>query len=114
MNLAPDDTVSHWLQEFVPDPDNFDWDEGNIRKNLKHGYSSEQVESLFWQTEYIFAGKIIEPAHDEWRGLILGLMEGGRATALIFTRRGEKIRPISCRPMRENEWRFYEKRIQKD
>jgi len=114
MKLTRDNAVAHWLQNFIPDPDNFDWDEGNVRKNLKHGYSSEQIESLFRQTEYIFAGKIIEPSHDEWRGLILGLTEGGRTTALIFTRRGEKLRTISCRPMRKNERRFYETTTQKD
>jgi hypothetical protein len=57
MQLAPDNSVAIWLQDFVPDRDSFDWDEGNIRKNLKHGYSSEQIESLFWQTERKFASK---------------------------------------------------------
>ena len=108
MKFETDNWVARWLQGFVPNPDNFDWDDGNIRKNLKHGYSSVEIESLFWQTEYLFAGKIIEPVHDEWRGLVLGLTDGGRETVLIFTRRGEKIRPISCRPMRKNERRLYE------
>ncbi len=109
MKFEPDKPVADWLQDFIPDSDNFDWDEGNIRKNLKHGYSFEQIESILWQTQFVFAGKIVEPTHDEWRGLILGLTETGKPTALIFTRRGEKFRPISCRPMRNNEWRFYEK-----
>ncbi|MBK8871265.1 MAG: BrnT family toxin [Elusimicrobia bacterium] len=113
MRLKTDESAAQWLHDFVADPENFDWDEGNIRKNLKHGYSAEQIESLFLQTEYIFAGKIIEPAHDEWRGLVLGLTEGSRMTALILTRRGEKIRPISCRPMRKDERRFYENTTQK-
>jgi uncharacterized DUF497 family protein len=112
MKLEADDSVVKWLQDFIPDSDHFDWDEGNIRKNLKHGYSFEQIESILWQPEFVFAGRIVEPTHDEWRGLLLGLTEGGKQTALIFTRRGEKFRPISCRPMRENEWRFYEEATQ--
>jgi uncharacterized protein len=111
VKLAPDKNAAQWLQDFIPDPDNFDWDEGNELKNLKHGFSYEEIESIFWQSRYIFAGKIIEPAHSEWRGLILGITEGGRAAALIFTRRGERLRPISCRPMRKNERRFYEETI---
>jgi len=37
-----------------------------------------------------------------------------KLTALIFTRRDDKIRPISCRPMRKNEWMLYEEIIEKD
>lgn len=55
MRLKTDESAAQWLHDFVADPENFDWDEGNIRKNLKHGYSAEQIESLFLQTEYIFA-----------------------------------------------------------
>ena len=112
MKFTPDFSTSFWLRDFVPDPENFDWDDGNRHKNLKHGLSCEEVESLFFQDQYVFAGRIIEPVHTEWRGLILGEGASGRALALIFTRRGEKLRPISCRPMREGERRFYEASIQ--
>ncbi len=108
MRLTPDLSALTWLNDFVPDAENFEWDKGNIDKNLKHGLSSEEIESIFWQEKYIFAGKIVEPTHDEWRGLILGQTENGKHVALIFTKRGEKLRPISCRPMRLNERRIYE------
>lgn len=88
MRLSLDNSVAIWLQEFIPDPDNFDWDEGNMQKNKKHGFFCEDVESVFWQEKYIFAGRIIEPFHNEWRGLILGITDDGRLTALVFTRRG--------------------------
>lgn len=101
-----------WLQEFVPNPDSFDWDEGNMHKNLKNGYTCKNVESIFRQEKYVFAGKIIEPSHEEWRGLILGMTDDARPVALIFTRRGEKLRPISCRSTRINERRLYEEIIQ--
>ena len=112
VKFSLDLTTGLWLRDFVPDPENFDWDDGNRHKNLKHGISCEEVESLFRQDRYIFAGRIIEPAHTEWRGLILGQGDSGRAVALIFTRRGDKLRSISCRPMREGERRFYEASIQ--
>ena len=112
MKFTPDPLVGLWLRDFVPDPENFDWDDGNRRKSLKHGISCDEVESLFRQDRFIFAGRIIEPAHTEWRGLVLGEAGSGRAVALIFTRLGEKLRPISCRPMREGERRYYEASIQ--
>ncbi|OFV96375.1 MAG: hypothetical protein A3H28_03975 [Acidobacteria bacterium RIFCSPLOWO2_02_FULL_61_28] len=79
----------------------------NQAKNLNHGLTLEDMESVFWQS-YVFAGRIVEPAHSEWRGLILGQTSQGRRVALIFTRRGEKVRVISCRPMRPAERRLYE------
>ena len=112
MKFVPDEDASLWLSDFGPDPDNFDWDDGNRTKNAKHGVDQEEIESIFHREKYVFAGKIIEPKHKEWRGLILGQSEAGRPLALIFTRRGEKIRPISCRPMRINERRFYAASIQ--
>lgn len=32
----------------------------------------------------------------------------GRRLALIFTRRDDQLRPITCRPMRRSERRFYD------
>lgn len=112
MKFAPDPLTGLWLRDFDPQPENFDWDDGNRHKSLKHGISGEEVESVFRRERYIFAGRIIEPVHAEWRGLILGRGDSGRALTLIFTRRGERLRPISCRPMREGERRFYETSIQ--
>ena len=111
MKFTPDRWTLEWLEEFIPDSESFDWDEGNIKKNLKHGVSDQEIESIFREYEYVFVGRIIEPEHSEWRGLILAQSEGGRYLALIFTKRGEKLRPISCRSMRQNERRLYEKTI---
>jgi uncharacterized DUF497 family protein len=110
MRVVSDSEMAQWLEDFVPDSENFDWDEGNKKKNIKHQVSYEEVESIFYQ-DFIFVGRIIEPSHDEWRGLLLGESEEGRLLALIFTRRGEKVRPISCRPMRWNERSIYERSI---
>lgn len=111
MKFIANHEASLWLRDFVPDSDNFDWDKGNVAKNVKHGVRSEEIESIFYQEKFIFAGKIVEPVHAEWRGLILGRSDAGRTLALIFTRRGDKLRPISCRPMRTGERRLYEASI---
>lgn len=108
MKFILDPPTSLWLRDFIADPDNFDWDDGNKRKNVKHGVSCEEIEAIISEDRFVFAGRIVEPAHDEWRGLILGPTAEGRSLALIFTRRGEKLRPISCRPMRLVERRLYE------
>ena len=68
--------------------------------------TQEEVESIFYN-EYGFAGRIIELVHAKWRGLILGQSNTGKLLALIFTYRGERIRPISCRPMRKLEVKKY-------
>ncbi|HEX4047354.1 MAG TPA: BrnT family toxin [Elusimicrobiota bacterium] len=108
MRFSRDDDAALWLRDFVPEFENFDWGAGNRTKNEKHGVRPEEIESIFFQERFVFAGKITEPAHDEWRGLILGCSDAGRLVALIFTRRGERLRPISCRSMRPNERRLYE------
>ena len=50
-----------------------------------------------------------EPAHGEPRWLVLGEDAAGRRLALVFTRRGNRLRPISCRAMRGKEKALYEK-----
>ena len=112
MKFIQDSEAALWLRDFVADVDNFEWDDGNKTKNAKHGLRPEEIESIFYQEKFIFAGRIVEPKHDEWRGLILGQSDTGRPFALIFTRRGDKLRPISCRPMRPIERRLYETGIQ--
>jgi uncharacterized DUF497 family protein len=112
MKFVPDREAALWLRDFVPDTDNFEWDLGNRTKNEKHGVQREEIESIFYQPKFIFAGKIVVPSHDEWRGLILGVSREGRPLTLIFTRRGDMIRPISCRAMRAGERKYYESSIQ--
>lgn len=112
MKFVRDDGAAQWLREFIPDPDSFDWDAGNRTKNMKHGVRREEVESIFYSQKFVFAGEVVDPPHDEWRGLVLGRSDAGRPLALIFTRRGDKLRPISCRPMRTGERRLYETSIQ--
>jgi len=90
--------------------EDFEWDNGNRAKNAKHGVAVGDVESLL-AAPVLFAGKIVEPAHNELRWLLLGHTPTGRLLALVFTRRGDRLRPISCRPMRRKEREVYEEAI---
>lgn len=104
MKLVADPEVAAWLAT----PPAIEWDAGNISKSeTKHGFRTLDVESIF-TSPVLFAGRIVEPEHDEARYLLLGITPTGRRAALIFTRRGDKLRPISCRAMRKGEKEAYD------
>ncbi len=107
MKIAPDGSLDEWLAGIAGVAGQLDWDAGNRAKNRKHGVEPSEVESLFHRTVFL-AGRIVEPAHEEPRWLLFGETDAGRRLALIFTRRDDHLRPISCRPMRRNERRLYE------
>jgi len=107
MRLVEDAALAEWLQRLLGTPEDFQWDAGNRTKTLKHRVQPTDVERMF-QRRTLFLGRIVEPVHEEERGLLLGEAPDGRPLALIFTRRGERLRPISCRPMRRNERKLYE------
>lgn len=107
MKISPDGSLDEWLSTIIGAAGQFDWDGGNRAKNRKHGVEPSEVESLFHHTVFL-SGRIVEPTHDEPRWLLLGETDAGRRLALIFTRRGNQLRPISCRPMRRNERKLYD------
>jgi uncharacterized DUF497 family protein len=102
LTAAPD--IAKWLGT-RPE---MEWDAGNSTKSqAKHGFPTTDVESIL-DAPVLLAGRIAEPEHDEARYLLLGVTSGGRHAALIFTRRGDKLRPISCRAMRKREKEAYD------
>jgi uncharacterized DUF497 family protein len=107
MRLVGDPDAEFWLDQIGGEPGDFQWDAGNRPKLTKHHVDQDDVESMF-HSPIVFAGRIAEPAHDEPRWLVLGQSKRGRKLALIVTRRGELLRPVSCRPMRRNERKVYE------
>lgn len=110
MVVLPDTATAKWLTNWVEAPV-FQWDAGNDSKSeKKHGVSREQTESLF-DGVAAFWGRIVKPAHAEPRWIVLGRTATGLHVALIFTIRGEALRPISSRPMRAAERSQYEKEI---
>jgi uncharacterized DUF497 family protein len=108
MRLVPDPAAERWLIELTGAAEEFEWDTGNLTKNRKHGVAPVDIQALIGG-DFYFAGRIAEPAHEEPRWLVLGEDPAGRRLALVFTRRGHRLRPISCRPMRRKERTVYEK-----
>ena len=88
----------------------FDWDEGNARKNEKHGVSTAEAEQVFFNTPLLVLEdskhSVLEP-----RFHALGKTNKVRLLHITFTLRGagEKMRMISVRDMHRKERAIYEK-----
>jgi len=107
MRLLDDPETAAWLEGLAGVSQDFDWDAGNRNKSRKHGVATEDVEALLARP-VLLAGRIADPERIEARWLLLGRDDRGRPLALVFTRRGDRLRAISCRPMRRMERRVYE------
>lgn len=87
----------------------FDWDDGNARKNDKHGVSTAEAEQIFFNDPLLL---IADAKHSrgEPRVHALGKTDQGRTLHITFTLRnaGEKIRVISARDMHRKERTIYE------
>ena len=69
MKLVAEPDVAAWLGTRPA----MEWDAGNTTKSqTKHGFSTADVESLL-DARVLFAGRIVEPAHEEARYLLLGV-----------------------------------------
>ncbi len=86
----------------------FQWDEGNINKNLVE----HQVED--WESEQVFFNEPVlildDPKHSlvEKRWAAFGRTDAGRLLVVIFTKRGNLLRVISARDMNRKEMKYYE------
>ena len=89
----------------------FDWDEGNTRKNEKHGVSMAEAEQVFFNTPLLVL-EDSKHSNQEPRFHALGKSDDKRQLHITFTLRhaGEKIRVISARDMHKKEREIYEKR----
>ena len=87
----------------------FDWDDGNARKNEKHGVSVAEAEQVFFNMPLVV---VADTRHSEreLRLHALGKSDGGRQLHITFTLRdaGRKIRVISARDMHRKERALYE------
>jgi len=87
----------------------FDWDDGNPRKNDKHGVSMAEAEQVFFNAPLL----LLEDAthsQQELRLHALGKTDLGRTLHITFTLRKSKqlIRVISARDMHRKERAVYE------
>jgi len=87
----------------------FDWDDGNSRKNERHGVSMAEAEQVFFNAPLLL---LPDPghSHSELRIHALGRTAEGRWLHISFTLRhgGESIRIISARDMHRKERAIYE------
>jgi len=87
----------------------FQWDEGNIDKNLlKHQVHNWECEQIFFNEPLII---LDDPKHSlsEKRWAAFGQTDAGRLLTIIFTKRDKLLRVISARDMNRKEKKFYEK-----
>ncbi|HCN36480.1 MAG TPA: hypothetical protein DIS94_02040 [Bacteroidetes bacterium] len=85
--------------------DGFDWDEGNINKNLlKHNVTNAEAEEIFKNYP------IIVPSYytEENRFLAIGVSFNSKILTAVFTIRKNKIRIISVRPASKKEINEYD------
>ena len=99
----------HYACLNIEDAVSFNWDDGNILKNeLKHNLSWQQIEELFFNEPLLLFKDEKHSDDTECRCAALGTIDDGTLITVIFTKRKNKIRVISARPMSKKERSFYE------
>lgn len=87
----------------------FNWDDGNARKNEKHGVTQAEVEQVFFNAPLLL---LEDSAHSQQEPRLhaLGKTDEGRTLHITFTLRqsGVLIRVISARSMHRKERAIYE------
>jgi uncharacterized DUF497 family protein len=87
----------------------FDWDDGNARKNDKHGVAQAEAEEIFFNQPLLML-EDLRHRDQEVRYHALGKTLEERLLHITFTLRGDGtlIRVISARDMHRKERSFYE------
>jgi uncharacterized DUF497 family protein len=87
----------------------FDWDEGNSRKNSKHGVSTSESEQVFFNAPLLLLADV-KHSQQEPRFHALGRTHQDRLLHITFTLRQQNthIRVISARDMHKKERSIYE------
>ena len=90
----------------------FDLNEGNLRKNEKHGVTKAEVEQAFLNRPLIVASDV-KHSQQEPRFHALGRTDANRCLQVTFTERedGTLIRPISARAASRKERKIYEQAL---
>jgi len=100
--------------DILPEPRNFEWDEGNIPKNLhKHDVTYKEAEEIFANQPLAL---IRDPSHSkpgEVRYGAYGKSDFERKLFAVFIIKSNKIRVISVRDMTKAEGDVYEE-LEKD
>jgi uncharacterized protein len=94
----------------IPEPLAFEWDVGNIDKNLiRHKVNNQEAEEVFSNEPFIVK-EDEKHSKGEQRYQALGKSNSKRKLFLSFAIRNKKVRVISIRDMSRKEKLIYEKR----
>lgn len=87
----------------------FNWDDGNTRKNEKHGVTMAEAEQMFFNAPLLLVDDVA-PSQREPPLHALGETDQGRTLHITFTLRqsGQSIRVISARDMHRKERAIYD------
>jgi len=86
----------------------FEWDEAKAEQNLrKHGISFEEARTVFGDP---FVLTTADPQHSAYedRSVTVGISAASRLLVVVHTRRGGRVRIISCRGATKMERKTYE------
>lgn len=89
-------------------PIEFQWDNGNIGKNLKHDVTDAEAEQVFFDRDKVITEDILHSGKEK-RFIVIGKTKEKRLLYTIFTMRGKYIRIISSRDNNKREVQYYEK-----
>lgn len=88
----------------------FEWDKGNIGKNIKHKVGDREIEEVFLDNRrFIFKDRLHSRSEERFR--IIGKTKKSRILFVAFTKRDKKIRIISARDINRKEVSLYEKKV---
>ncbi len=95
----------------LPEPIAFEWDKGNLEKNLhRHNVSNKEAEEIF-SNEFVKIFEDVKHSHKEQRFVAYGATDLNRKLTIVFTVREQKIRVISARDQNRKERTVYEQKI---
>jgi|SRR3972149_3049911 len=89
-------------------PLEFQWDRGNIGKNLKHKVKDKEVEEPFFDRKRKIYKDILHSKKEE-RYILIGKTKKERLLYTVFTIRDSVVRVISSRDINKREVQMYEK-----
>lgn len=86
----------------------FEWDDGNARKNEKHGVSTAEAEQIFFNDPLLLLTDVLHSQREQ-RFHALGKTDEDRLLHITFTLRQSDslIRVISARSMHRKERTIY-------
>jgi uncharacterized DUF497 family protein len=89
----------------------FDWDLHNVGHVARHGVNPMEVEEAFERSHAIVPAR---DAGGERRSKLFGRSAAGRYLIVVFTIRGEQLRPVTAHTMNQRERRVYAPEIDKN